>query len=104
MSQPSKKSRKHGRSKRNGQAASYANEGRRSKNKARRLRKHFAGHPHDVSAFEALKVLGGALGKTIVIGHPPHKPENDKPGYIAWLRGQTGFRKGGLPYHRQEAA
>lgn len=39
----SKKSRKHGRSKRNGQAARYRNERHRERNKLRRLLHHVAG-------------------------------------------------------------
>lgn len=93
-----KKGKKVGRSKRNGQCARYAAEFRAQKSKARRLVAHYADHPHDKSAHAALRTLGGILGKTFVDPALPRKPENTKPGFAAWLRGNCGFKPGGMPH------
>lgn len=91
-----KKSKKLGRSKRNGQAARYKAEFRAQKNKAVKVLKHYREHPHDVIAFTALKTLGGIIGKTLVEGNKaPGKPKNEKPGYQAWRAHHCGFKRGG---------
>ena len=101
-----KKSRKHGRAKRNGQSLRYRNENRRERNKVRVIARHLKNHPHDMTARESIVRLASMIGvdhlkraeRVVEACRENKKEANKKPGFQKWMDRQCGFKRGGEPY------
>ena len=107
-----KKSRKVGRSKRNGHALRYRNENRRERNKVRDIMRHLKNHPHDMRARLDIVRLSTMIGvdhlkraeRAVEACNAIKRTGNKKPGYGKWLNRQCGFKKGGTPHVKVTAS